>query len=148
MREEPQEGNREMKKIAKSGTVFFALAALVVSLMLTACSHDAPRLPAVYTYNPGAPFTTNVNDEDPRRLVKCAVVFEVIDEAAAVDLAAFNFVIRNAVITVLSSLTVEELTVNRDLQEISQRLVDQVNASIYGQVNLIVGAYFTEFTLT
>ena len=123
-------------------------AILVIAFLFSACTAEAPRLPTVFTYNPGSAFTTNVNDDDPRRLIKCAVVFEVIDEAASEDLVAFNFKIRNAVITVLSGLTVDDLTTNRDLQAISQQLVDKVNEAIYGQVNLVVGAYFTEFTVT
>ena len=137
-----------MKKLKHIRPTLLVPAILILAFLFSACAAEVPRLPAPYTYNPGAAFTTNVNDDDPRRLVKCAVVFEVIDATAIEDLAPYNFVIRNAVITVLSGLTVEDLTTNRDLQEISQKLVDKVNESIYGQINLIVGAYFTEFSVT
>jgi len=81
-------------------------------------------------------------------VVKCAVVFEVIDEAATTELTTHNYVIRNAILVILGQLTLEELTENRDLEEIALRIVEKVNDSIFSHVDLIVGAYFTEFTLS
>ena len=135
-----------MKKLARYRLITLIITVLTIVILLSACNQNA-RLPETFTYNPGAAFSTNINNEDPRRVLKCTVVFEVIDDAAATELSNFNFVVRNAVITVLGELTIEELTTNRNIQDISQRLVDRVNEAIPSYVDLIVGAYFTEFLL-
>jgi flagellar basal body-associated protein FliL len=83
-----------------------------------------------------------------RRVVKCAVMFEVIDDKAGIELTEHNSTIRNAILVVLGGLTLEELTTDKDLNEISQRIVNQVNEAVGSRVNLIVGAYFTEFKLS
>jgi len=139
-----------MKKVMKILSVLLVCSVLIFAMLTSACNNtqQLPRLATPYTYNPGAGFQTNIKDEDPRRTIRCSVIFEVIDEDAVTELADHNFVIRNAVLIVLGELTREELTVNRDLQEISQRLVDQVNDAIRSNINLVVGAYFTEFVLT
>jgi len=124
----------------------FIPAVLIIALLMSACNKQLPRLPAVYTYNPGAVFTTNIKDEDPRRVVKCSIIFEVLDEKAVAELADYNFAIRNAVISVLGELTSYELTIGKDLEDISKRLVIKANEAIYGP-DLIIGAYFTDFAL-
>jgi len=138
-----------MKKVTPTRSVVFVSAVLIIMFFLSACGgQEESRLPTIYTYNPGAVFTTNIRDDDPRKMVKCAVIFEVIDEAAATDLVAYNSVIRNAVLVVLGDLTTDDLTKHKDLQEISQRLVDKVNEALAGRVNIVTGAYFTEFALS
>jgi hypothetical protein len=42
----------------------------------------------------------------------------------------------------------EELTTRKDLEAISQRIVDRVNGDLYSYVDLVISAYFTEFALT
>ena len=138
-----------MKKHSRVRFVSFLSLVLIALTLLSACGSDeAPRLPAIYTYNPGAAFTSNINDPEPRKLVKCAVVFEVYDEAASTDLVAYNSIIRNSVLVVLGELTSDELTENRDLNAIAQRIVNQVNAALGGRIDIVTAAYFTEFTLT
>jgi len=117
-------------------------------MLVAACDSAPPRLPTTYTYNPGAAFTTNISDPDPRRVVKCIVIFEVYDEAAVTELADHNYVIRNAVLSVLGELTLEELTLNRDLQDIAERMVERVNEAIISHYELIVAAFFTDFVLS
>ena len=138
-----------MKKHSPVRFVLFLSLVLIALTLLSACGSDeAPRLPAIYTYNPGAAFTSNINDPEPRKLVKCAIIFEVYDEAAATDLAAYNSIIRNSVLVVLGELTSDELTENRDLDAIAQRIVSQVNTALGGRIDIVTAAYFTEFTLS
>jgi len=137
-----------MKKLTPIRLIVVISVVLIASLVLAACDSPEPRIPVVYTFNPGAPFSTNINDDDVRRQIKCSVIFEVIDEAAIEELAEHGFVIRNAVIAVLGALTMEECTVERDLDEIAQRLVERVNTDVLSHIDLIVGAYFTDFVLT
>ena len=138
-----------MKKATQKRLALTTIIVLLITMfLLAACESPAPRIPVVYTYSPGAPFATNFNfEEDPRRQVKCTVMFEVIDEAAIDELTDNNFIIRNAVLSVLGELTWPEMTTERNLDDIAQRLVDRVNADLNSNVNLIVGAYFTEFAL-
>jgi len=138
-----------MKKQSPVRFILFLSLVLIALTLLSACGGgDVPRLPAIYTYSPGAPFTSNIDDPEPRKLIKCAIMFEVIDEAAQTDLDAYNSVIRNAVLVVLCGLTSDELTEGRDLNAIAQRIVDQVNGALGGRIDLITAAYFTEFTLS
>jgi len=138
-----------MRKHSPVRLVVILSLVLVALTLISACgSEDAPRLPAIYTYNPGAIFTSNIDDPEPRRMVKCAVIFEVIDEAAATDLGAYNSVVRNAVLVVLGELTSDELTNNRDLNAIAQRIVSQVNSDLGARSDIVTAAYFTEFAFS
>lgn len=137
-----------MKKATRTRSFLVVPAILTIALLLSACSSEEARLPAAYSYSPGASFATNINDEDIRRVVRCTVVFEVIDEEATIDLVDYNFIIRDAVLKVLGELTMEELTVDKDLDEIAQRLVDRTNEAIDSKIDFIIGAYFTEFSLS
>ena len=128
--------------------IWLIMAIILSTALLASCSGKDPRVPKVYTYSPGPAFSTNINDPDPRRVLKCVVSFEVIDEAAVDELTELNFIIRNACIAELSSLTMEELTTNRNLDNVSQRLVDSVNEVVPSNINLVVRAYFTDFLLS
>ena len=137
-----------LKKATVNKLALVLSVMLLAALFLSACDSPAQRIPTVYTFNAGGPFATNFNNEDPRRQVRCIVVFEVVDEKAVDELTEHTFVVRNSVLSVLGELTMEELTTHRDLEDISQRLVERVNADVRSNIDLIVGAYFTEFGIT
>ena len=137
-----------MKTLKKARIILVIMVLLFVVLLLVACSGKDKRVPKVYTYSPGAAFSTNINDPEPRRVLKCVVMFEVIDEDAATELTDLNFIIRNAVIAELSNLTLLELTTEKNMDDISQRLVNCVNAVIPSNINLVMRAYFTDFLLS
>jgi len=137
-----------MKKPTQGRLALILLIAMLLIISASACgSEPPPRLSETFTYNPGAQFQTNLLDSDPRRIVRCTVMFEVVDAQASEDLAAYNSAIRNAVLTVLGGLTLEEVTERRDLADISQRLVEQANQAVSGVSSLIIAAYFTEFQI-
>ena len=118
-------------------------------LTAVACDSPDPRIAAVVTYNPGGQFTTNFNwPQTPRAQIRCAITFVVLDERAAEELADHNFVIRNSVLSVLGELTINEITEDRDLNGLAERIVEQVNEDLGTQVHLVISAYFTEFGLT
>jgi len=131
-----------MKKITP-----LVCAVLAGMFLLAACDSPPPRVLPVHVFNPGVTFTTNFNHDDPRRQIRCAVVFEVLDEAAIEDLDSLNFIVRNAVLVVLGELTMEELTIDRDLDGIAERIVDRVNEDLGLPMNLVLRAYFTEFAI-
>ena len=121
---------------------------LIATFILSACDSPDQRIPTKHFFTPGGPFTTNVNDEDPRRQIRCTVVFEVIDEAAIEELTEITFIVRNSVIAVLSELTIPEMTTERDLDDIIQRLVDRVNEDVNSHIDLVIDGDFTDFALT
>jgi len=121
---------------------------LLALFLISACDSAPPRIPVTHTFSPGPAFSTNFNDEDPRRQVRCVVIFEVIDEAAIAEVEANVFVVRNAVLSVLGELTMPEITTERNFDDISQRLVERVNEDLGSNIDLVVRAYFTEFALT
>ena len=136
-----------MKKVRQIRLGFLLPIALILALLMSACAAPAPaRLPEAFTYSPGASFQINIK-EDPRAVIRCTVIFQVIDEDAITDLAPFNPMIRNAVLIVLGDLTLDEITENRDLEDIAQRIVDRVNDSIQSHYSLVLGAYFTDFVV-
>ena len=142
-------GGIRVQKLKSARFVLIISIVLAAMTFLSACESKVVRLPAPYTYSPGPAFTANINNEDPRRVVKCAIMFEVVDEAASTELTAYNFAIRNAVIIALGELTLEELTTHRDLKAIADSIVKQVNSTLTRtHIDLIVGAYFTDFILS
>lgn len=136
-----------MKKAIPTRLVSLVFAILFAVVMLSACAKKE-RLPEIHTYNPGAAFVSNISNEDIRKVVKCSVIFEVIDETARTELSMYNSTVRNAVLAVLGEFTLEELTVGRDLNEISQRIVQHVNEALESSEELVIGAKFTEFALS
>ena len=141
-----------MKTAFKRITPIVAIVLLAV-LLLAACEEDVPRLSNIATYNPGAAFSTNFNTDDPRRQVKCSVIFEVIDELAVEELNEHNYKVRNSTLDVLGELTMEEITTSRHLSAIAERIVVRVNADLNAidsngeSIDLVIRAYFTEFVL-
>ena len=135
--------------------VFSRFAPIIVIILLSmfvltiiACDSPDPRIAEVITYNPGGQFVTNFSwEERPNAQIRCSIIFVVVDERAAEELADFNFVIRNAVLSVLGELTIEEITTERDLNSLAERIVLKVNEDLEATMELIKGAYFTEFGL-
>jgi flagellar basal body-associated protein FliL len=139
------EGTILKKTMIKRIALILALV-LISTFILTACDSES-RIRHRYTFSPGAQFSTNFNDEDPRRQVRCLIIFEVIDENAIDELTDNNFIVRNAVLSVLGTLTMEELTTGRNLENIAGRIVQQVNADLDSPIDLVVAAFFTEFAI-
>ena len=133
-------------------TVFMKLALVVTVLLIamfliSACDSPEPRIPAAHYFSPGASFQTNVTDGDPRRQIRCSVVFEVVDEQAILELEDVTFKVRNSVLAVLGELTTDEIMEHRNLEAISQKLVDRINEDIPSSIPLFVRAFFTDFAL-
>ena len=73
------------------------------------------------------------------------LVFEVLDEDAIAELETHNHVVRNAVLTELGYLTMPEITTNRNLDALGERIVNRVNEDLGTNIPLVLGVYFTEF---
>jgi len=120
---------------------------LVAAFLVSACDAPEPRIRTSFYYTPGGPFQTNVNDEDPRRQIRCTIIFEVVDEQAIEDLEGVTFKVRSSVLSVLGELTIPEITTHRDFEDISQRLIDRINEELPTDEILFKKAYFTDFAL-
>ena len=137
-----------MMKLGRLRSAILIPVALIVTMLMSACGQQTVvRLPQAFTYNPGGNFQTNITADNPNKVVRCSIVFQVIDEAAIEELDSYNALIRNATLIVLSSLTEDELVPSRDLEEIASRIVEHVNDAVNSHIDLIVGAYFTEFVI-
>ena len=135
-------------KTLKSGKLYIILPILLSALFLiTACNTPDSRVPTSHYYSPGGPFSTNVNDADPRRQIRCTIVFEVIDAQAVEELEDVTFKVRSSVLGVLGELTIADITTHRNLEAISQLLVDRINEELPTTIDLFVRAYFTDFVL-
>jgi len=142
-----------MKRAKVSKVAIVISIILVTVFIVSACDSPDPRITPAYYFSPGGPFQTNITvldrDEnpDPRRQLRCAIVFQVVDEAAIEELEVVNFIVRDAVLQVLGALTMEEITVNRDLVMIGEKMVERVNEEINSNIDLIISAYFTDFAI-
>ena len=136
-----------MKKKTLNKLALVLSLILIATFLISACDSPEPRIPASYYFIPGGPFSTNVNDDDPRRQIRCTIVFEVVDERAIAELDDVVFKVRNSVLAVLGELTIPEITTDRDLEDISQRLVDRINEDLPTTYELFLRAYFTDFAL-
>ncbi|MCL2226610.1 MAG: flagellar basal body-associated FliL family protein [Oscillospiraceae bacterium] len=138
-----------MKKMNSVKSLIMVAAVLFTSVFLSACGDEpVSRLPYKHLFNPGAAFATNINHDDPRRVLRCSMMFEVIDEAAVEELTNYTAAIRNAVLMVLGELTMAEVTTDKDLEDIAARVLERVNDILSTNIPLVIGAYFTEFVLT
>ena len=136
-----------MKKATLSKLTLVISVILIALFLISACDSPEDRVPTSYFFTPGGPFSTNVNDEDPRRRIRCMIVFEVVDERAIEELDEVTFIVRNSVLSVLGELTIPEITTHRNLDDISQRLVDRINEDLQAPYELFIWAYFTDFAL-
>jgi flagellar basal body-associated protein FliL len=131
--------------------IFKKIAPLVSAMLagmflLAACDSAPPRVLPVHTLPLGS-ISTNFNHDDPRRQINTSIVFEVFDEAAVEELAPLTFIMRNAVLSILAELTLEDITTNRNLDYLGERIVERANNDLGLNIDLIVRAYFTDFAI-
>ena len=120
--------------------------ALIGMFLLAACDSEPPRVLPVHTFPLGT-ISTNFNHEDPRRQINTSIVFEVIDEDAIDELTSLSFIIRSSVLSILGELTLEDITTNRDIPALEERIAEEVNEALGLNVNLIIRAYITDLSI-
>jgi len=142
-----------MKKRAINKLALIISILLISVFLVSACDSDDPRILVAHYYSPGAPFATNIaildkdGNPDPRRQIRCTIVFEVVDERAVEELEGVTFKVRSSVLALLGELTVEEITIHRDFEDLSKRLIERINNDLPTEYELIKKAFFTEFVL-
>ena len=136
-----------MKKTTIRKIVIVTSIILIAVFAVSACNSPEPRILTAHYYTPGGPFQTNVNDSDPRRQIRCTIIFEVVDEQAVTELEEVTFKVRSSVLSVLGELTIAEITTHRDFDDISRRLIERINEDLPTDYELFKKAYFTDFAL-
>jgi len=136
-----------MKKTVLKRLAMVIPLILIALFVISACDSPEPRILVSHYWTPGGPFSTNVNDDDPRRRIRCTIVFEVVDEAAIAELEEVVFKVRSSVLAVLGELTIPEITTQRDFDDISYRLIERINDDLPTDYDLFKHAYFTDFIL-
>lgn len=90
-------------------------------------------------------FTTNIYDVNGSRFLKAGVYLEVTDKKAQEEVTALMPVIKDQILSILSSQTVADLDVrNRD--NLRAVIRDRLNRRL-GGVNKVTGVYFTTFII-
>jgi flagellar FliL protein len=90
-------------------------------------------------------FTVNLKSDAGRRYLKATIALELNGEELSIELDNKSPVIRDRIIRILSSKTLEEISSKKGKKKVSEQIVDTLNAMIVdGNVK---GIYFTEFVI-
>ncbi len=90
-------------------------------------------------------FTVNLKSDAGHRYLKVTMSLELEGEELSVELDAKTAVLRDRIIRILTSKTLEEISSKKGKQKISQQIMDTLNAMISD--GKIKGIYFTEFVI-
>jgi flagellar FliL protein len=106
---------------------------------------DSRQLSDIGILYPLDTFTVNLKSDAGRRYLKVTMSLELEGAELSLELDAKTAVIRDRVIRILSSKTLEEISSKKGKSKISSQVMDTLNAMIKdGQVK---GIYFTEFVI-
>lgn len=90
-------------------------------------------------------FTVNLKSDAGRRYLKATISLELDGKELSIELDNKSPVIRDRIIRILTSKTLEEISSKKGKQKVSEQIVDTLNAMITdGSVKSI---YFTEFVI-
>lgn len=90
-------------------------------------------------------FTVNLKSDAGRRYLKATISLELNGEELSIELDNKSPVIRDRIIRILSSKTLEEISSKKGKQKVSEQIIDTMNSMIVdGNVK---GIYFTEFVI-
>lgn len=106
---------------------------------------DSRKLSDIGILYPLDTFTVNLKSDAGRRYLKVTMSLELDGSELSLELDAKSPVIRDRVIRILTSKTLEEISSKKGKQKISQQIMDTLNAMIAD--GTIKGIYFTEFVI-
>jgi flagellar FliL protein len=90
-------------------------------------------------------FTVNLKSDAGRRYLKVTMSLELEGEELSLELDNKSPVLRDRVIRILTSKSLEEISSKKGKQKISEQIMDTLNAMISD--GRIKGIYFTEFVV-
>lgn len=90
-------------------------------------------------------FTVNLKGDSERRYLKTTLSLELSGKELSAELDAKSAVIRDRIIRILSSKTLEEVSSKKGKHKLSEQIMNTLNAMISdGQIK---GIFFTEFVI-
>jgi len=90
-------------------------------------------------------FTVNLKSDQGRRYLKATISLELNGEELSLELDSKIPVIRDRIIRILSSKTLEEISSKKGKQKVSEQIMDTMNSMIVD--GSVKGIYFTEFVI-
>lgn len=103
------------------------------------------KLSQIGTLYPLDAFTVNLKSDSGRRYLKTTISLELNGKELSLELDSKIPVIRDRVIRILTSKTLEEISSKKGKQKISEQIMDTLNSMITdGRID---GIYFTEFVI-
>ncbi len=106
---------------------------------------DSRQLSEIGILYPLDTFTVNLKSDAGRRYLKCTMSLELEGEELSLELDAKSPVLRDRIIRILTSKTLEEISSKKGKQKVSNQVMDTLNAMISdGEIK---GIYFTEFVI-
>jgi len=90
-------------------------------------------------------FTVNLKSDSGRRYLKTTISLELEGEQLSLELDAKSAVLRDRIIRILSSKTLEEISSKKGKKKVSEQIMNTLNAMITD--GKIKGIYFTEFVI-
>jgi len=103
------------------------------------------KLDEIGTLYPLDTFTVNLKSDSGRRYLKVTMSLELEGEELSMELDAKAAVLRDRIIRILSSKTLEEISSKKGKQKVSEQIMDTLNAMLSD--GRIKGIYFTEFVI-
>ncbi|OIP56038.1 MAG: flagellar basal body protein FliL [Helicobacteraceae bacterium CG2_30_36_10] len=106
---------------------------------------ESRKLSQIGVLYPLDTFTVNLKSDSGRRYLKVTMSLELEGAELSLELDSKAPVIRDRVIRILTSKSLEEISSKKGKQKISDQIMDTLNAMISdGQIK---GIYFTEFVI-
>jgi len=106
---------------------------------------DSRKLSDIGILYPLDTFTVNLKSDAGRRYLKVTMSLELDDSELSLELDAKSPVLRDRIIRILSSKTLEEISSKKGKQKVSNQIMDTLNAMVSD--GTIRGIYFTEFVI-
>jgi len=106
---------------------------------------DTRKLDEIGTLYPLDTFTVNLKSDSGRRYLKVTMSLELEGEELSMELDAKAAVLRDRIIRILSSKTLEEISSKKGKQKVTEQIMDTLNAMLSD--GRIKGIYFTEFVI-
>lgn len=90
-------------------------------------------------------FTVNLKSDAGRRYLKATLSLELSGDELSMELDAKSPVLRDRIIRILTSKTLEEISSKKGKQKVSEQIIDTLNAIVSD--GSVQGIYFTEFVI-
>ena len=138
-------GDEEMSEIKEPQAKEKTVKKSRRSTSSTVSMEDSRSLSEIGILYPLDTFTVNLKSDAGRRYLKVTMSLELEGEELSLELDAKTPVLRDRIIRILSSKTLEEISSKKGKGKVSSQVMDTLNSMIAdGEIR---GIYFTEFVI-